>query len=285
MKKFIFTLFAICLLTSKLSAQKAWATPDPINPNDSITIWVDIKKCDRQQLAGTTDPLYMWTWTPKEHAKGHPLNNGTWQASNVALQMRSAGNDLYFYRMVPTQFYEVTAAELYNNDISLLLKKKDGTGGAAGEDKTEDLKIDLAPPVTGPQKISPFPRLAQKDTLSIVANDVLTIQYDRNLETKDTLKDKEDFYVFAKARIGAGAADFLQIVPITKVATAPQLAMKNMGNGKFALSMIPNKFFASVNPGGQKILSVQFQIVRGKIRNSNDTVDGTYEYFLNQNCE
>lgn len=54
--------------------------------------------------------------------------------------------------MIPTQFYEVTAAELYNNDINLLLKKKDGTGGAAGEDKTEDLKIELAPPVTGPQK-------------------------------------------------------------------------------------------------------------------------------------
>jgi hypothetical protein len=285
MKKFIFTLFAISLLTSELSAQKAWATPDPINPNDSITIWVDIKKCDRQQLAGTSDPLYMWTWAPKEHPKGHPLHNGTWQASTDALQMRSAGNDLYFYRMIPTQFYEVTAAELYNNDINLLLKKKDGTGGAAGEDKTEDLKIELSPPVTGPQKISPFPRLAQKDTLSIGANDVLTIQYDRNLETKDTLKDKEDFYVYAKARIGAGAADFVQIVSITKVATAPQLAMKNMGNGKFALSMIPNKFFASVNPGGQKILSVQFQIVRGKIRNSNDTVDGTYEYFLNQNCE
>jgi hypothetical protein len=213
------------------------------------------------------------------------LHNGTWQASTDALQMRSAGNDLYFYRMIPTQFYEVTAAELYNNDINLLLKKKDGTGGAAGEDKTEDLKIELSPPVTGPQKISPFPRLAQKDTLSIGANDVLTIQYDRNLETKDTLKDKEDFYVYAKARIGAGAADFVQIVSITKVATAPQLAMKNMGNGKFALSMIPNKFFASVNPGAQKILSVQFQIVRGKIRNSNDTVDGTYEYFLNQNCE
>ena len=285
MKKFIFTLFAISLLTSKLSAQKAWATPDPINPNDSITIWVDIKKCDRQQLAGTSDPLYMWTWAPKEHPKGHPLHNGTWQASTDALQMRSAGNDLYFYRLIPTQFYEVTAAELYNNDINLLLKKKDGTGGAAGEDKTEDLKIELSPPVTGPQKISPFPRLAQKDTLSIGANDVLTIQYDRNLETKDTLKDKEDFYVYAKARIGAGAADFVQIVSITKVATAPQLAMKNMGNGKFALSMIPNKFFASVNPGAQKILSVQFQIVRGKIRNSNDTVDGTYEYFLNQNCE
>jgi hypothetical protein len=285
MKQFILTLFAICLFSSKLSAQKAWATPDPINPNDSITIWVDIKKCDRQQLAGTTDPLYMWTWAPKEHPKGHPLHNGTWQASTDALQMRSAGNDLYFYRMIPTQFYEVTAAELYNNDINLLLKKKDGTGGAAGEDKTEDLKIELAPPVTGPQKISPFPRLAVKDTLSIGANDVLTIQYDRNLETKDTLKDKEDFYVYAKARIGAGAADFVQIVSITKVATAPQLAMKNNGNGKFSLSMIPNKFFASVNPGGQKILSVQFQIVRGKIRNSNDTVDGTYEYFLNQNCE
>lgn len=285
MKKILFILFTVAFGMGKASAQKAWATPDPINPNDSITIWVDLKKCERQQLTGTSDPLYMWTWAPKEHAKGHPLNNGTWLASNDALQMRTAGNDLYFYRMIPTQFYEVTAAELYNNDINLLLKKKDGTGTAAGEDKTEDLKIDFSPPVTGPQKISPFPMLALKDTLSIGANDVLTIRYDRNLEVKDTLKNKEDFYVFAKARIGNGGADFLQIVSITKVATAPQLAMKNLGNGKFSLSMIPNKLFASVNPTNQKILSVQFQIVRGKIRNSNDTVDGTYEYFLNQNCE
>jgi len=285
MKKLLIFSLIFLIGLSKLQAQKAWATPDPINPNDSITIWVDIKKCDRQQLAGTTDPLYMWTWSPKEHPKGHPLNNGTWLASNDALQMRSAGNDLYFYRMIPTAFYEVTAAELYNNDISLLLKKKDGTGTAAGEDKTEDLKIDLAPPVTGPQKVSPFPRLAKKDNKSIGASDVLTIIYDRNLETKDTLKDKEDFYLYAKARTGPGLTDFIQFVSITKVATEPKLAMKNLGGGKFALSMIPNKFFASVNPTNQKILSVQFQIVRGKIRNSNDTVDGTYEYFLNQNCE
>ena len=95
----------------------------------------------------------------------------------------------------------------------------------------------------------------------------------------------EDFYLYLRARTGAGLTDFIQFVPITKVATEPKLAMKNLGGGKFSLSMIPNKFFASVNPTNQKILSVQFQIVRGKIRNSNDTVDGTYEYFLNQNCE
>ena len=285
MKKILLFSLVFIFGLAKLQAQKAWATPDPINPNDSITIWVDLKKCDRQQLAGTTDPLYMWTWAPNEHAVGHPLNNGTWLASNDALQMRSAGNDLYFFRMVPTSFYEVTAAELYNNDISLLLKKKDGTGTAAGEDKTEDLKIDLTPPVSGPQKVSPFPSLAKKDTLSIGATDVLTIIYDRNLETKDTLKNKEDFYLYLRARTGPGLTDFIQFVSITKVATEPKLAMKNLGGGKFSLSMIPNKFFASVNPTNQKILSVQFQIVRGKIRNSNDTVDGTYEYFLNQNCE
>ena len=127
--------------------------------------------------------------------------------------------------------------------------------------------------------------MAKKDTLSIGATDVLTIFYDRNLETKDTLKNKEDFYLYLRARTGAGLTDFIQFVPITKVATEPKLAMKNLGGGKFSLSMIPNKFFASVNSSNQKILSVQFQIVRGKIRNSNDTVDGTYEYFLNQNCE
>ena len=110
MKKILLFSLALIVCLAKIQAQKAWATPDPINPNDSITIWVDLKKCDRQQLAGTTDPLYMWTWAPNEHAVGHPLHNGTWLASNDALQMRSAGNDLYFFRMVPTSFYEVTAA-------------------------------------------------------------------------------------------------------------------------------------------------------------------------------
>ena len=53
MKKLLFVITAVLMSIGKLVAQKAWATPDPINPNDSITIWVDIKKCDRQQLAGT----------------------------------------------------------------------------------------------------------------------------------------------------------------------------------------------------------------------------------------
>ena len=66
-----------------LFGQAAWVEPDPINPNDSITIWVDLNKCTfggAPTLASTTDDLYMWTWSPKEHPVGY---------SCACLQMRT----------------------------------------------------------------------------------------------------------------------------------------------------------------------------------------------------
>ncbi len=297
----LFTGIVSLMLTSTLvntaNAQKAWATPDPINPNDSITLWVDLKKCEfagAANMLGATQPVYMWTWSPKEHPAGHPLNNGKWNESNEALKLNHFGDDVYYFRMIPTQFYEVSAGDLYAKDISLLVKFKDGAAGANGSEcKTEDLKIDFVAPVSGPEKVSCFPSRKTKDTLSISGNDVFTVFYDRNIEDKDSLKDKEDFYVFIKARTGANT--FISIAANEKTTgNFDQLAMKNLGNGKFKFSIIPNKFFAPYNPNNAKILSIQIRIVRKKVVNQNDMVDGPnpsaqfggfYEYWLNTNCE
>ncbi len=300
MKKIKLLLVAFALFfgaIQNINAQKAWATPDPINPNDSITIWVDLKKCEFAgvpNMLGGVQPIYMWTWSPKEHPVGHPLNNGKWNESNEALRFIHAGDDVYYYRMIPTKFYECTPADLYAKDISLLLKFKDGGVGANGSEcKTEDLKIDFVAPVSGPQKVYCFPTKAVKDTLSISGNDVFTLYYDRNVDTKDSLKNKEDFYVFIKAR--TGASTYITIAANEKQAgNFSELAMKNLGGGKFKFSIIPNKLFAPYNPTNAKILSMQVRIVRKKVVNQNDMVDGPdpgqqfggfYEYWLNTKCE
>lgn len=278
---------------SSIFAQKAWLTPDPVNLDDTVTLWVDIKKCDRQQLAGTTDPLYMWTWNPVEHPAGDPLANGTWGNSNEALKMQSAGNDVYFYKMIPTKFYGCTKADLYTKGISLLLKKKDGTGTVSGgEDKTEDLTIKIDMPVSGPKKLYPFPSLALKDTLSISTKDVLTIFYDRTLETNDTLKDKSDFYCVIKARYGTGSTEYFYFINIDNLTAAdkqvgnivPQMKMKDLGNGKFSYSFLVDKLFASKNTSGLPILSVKYKIMRSSIRKTYDMVSESPEYWFNTKC-
>ncbi len=289
MKKFI--LFNIILTAfTTVFAQKGWITPDPVNLDDSITIWVDIKKCERQQLAGSTDPLYMWTWAPKEHPVGHPLHNGTWGASNDALRFTSAGNDIWFYRMIPTKFYECTKADLYSKGINLLLKKKDGTGTVSGgEDKTEDITIKIDMPVSGPKKFFPFPGLVLKDTLSVSPEDVLSITYDRNLETNDTLRDKSDFYCVVKARYGTGSTEYIYFVDGDKLTAAdknisalvPQMLMKDIGGGKFRFSFIPDKFFESKNPSKLPLLSIKYRIMRGYIRKTYDIVAESPEYWFN----
>ena len=141
-------------------SQKAWVTPSPVNPNDTITLWVDLKQCTFAgvpNILGATQPLYLWTWVPKELPSGHPLNNGSWTASNEVLKMTHAGNDVYYFKMIPTKFYEVCAAELYANDIFFLAKFKNGSNGANGyECKTEDLRVDITENVSNPTVCNTF---------------------------------------------------------------------------------------------------------------------------------
>ncbi len=155
LKSAFFTLLLFMGLgVQQLNAQKAWVTPDPINPNDTITIWIDLKKCvfaGVPNILGASQPLYLWTWLPKQHPSTHPLSNGSWTASNEALRLTHAGNDLYYYKMVPTKFYEICPADLYANDIHCLAKFKNGSIGANGSEcKTEDLRIDIVENASSP---------------------------------------------------------------------------------------------------------------------------------------
>jgi hypothetical protein len=267
------------------SAQKAWITPDPINPDDSITIWVDIKKCDCQRLIGSTEPLYIWTWSPKDRAASDPTFNGQWGNSNEELKMTPAGNDVWYYRMVPTKFYGVTAGEIYDKGFMLLMKKKDGTGAGGGgcnEDKTEDLSIKVERPKTAVLKVSSFPQTLKMDTVPTSSNDVFTLIYNNNMEEKVSMKGVKDLYVFAQG-LGTDGLTY-QIASILQTGNKPELAMKEKATGVFTFQLRPQVFFPTL-PAGVKIKTLRCQIVRKDIGSSDDTVDGTYQFHFNNDCD
>jgi hypothetical protein len=254
----IISLLSFSYLTSQ--AQKVTTIPETFLATDSIKILVDISKCDRKQLVGHPGPLYLWTWSPKEGTKP----NGTWPASNLDLAMTHEGGDIWSFSMVPTNFYGVDAATVYEKDIKFLVKAYDGTGGAAGEDKTEDLLLTVDPPKTGPRKLSPFPDFAKGDTIYITGNDALTIIFDKSQDTlaTSTLKNGTEFFVFPKAKMNDGT--YVTYVPIAQASTLPELQMKPLAGSdtKYRWTFVPNLLFKDKIPAGKSINAIKFQVAR-----------------------
>lgn len=252
---FFFSFVAILIGTSSL-AQKAYlADPENFDPAGEITIMVDISKCDCQRLLDHPGPVFLWTWNPAELPASDPNANGSWTASNPNLEMTNEGGNIWSFTMVPTEFYQVEAAKVYENDFSFLVKASDGTGGGGGgcdEDKTEDLSITVDPPVTPAQVISGFPSVA-------MADDVFTVAYDNSLDDKESMQDLAADEVFLYAAVVADSVEY-RIANFFQVAEHPKLQMKQNKAGVFYLSFIPNEFFAEVIPEGAIIQSMEFAV-------------------------
>ena len=122
--KILLSAFCLCLGNS-LWGQAAWIEPDPttadFNPNAPATIYVDANKTECPDLAGF-DEMYMWTWNPAELPAGDDNHNGSWDESNENLKMTAEGGGIFSYTMIPTEFYKVDAATVYEKDFSFLIK-------------------------------------------------------------------------------------------------------------------------------------------------------------------
>lgn len=280
----LFQIAAFALLSNFVMAQAAWIEPDPtsanFNPDLEIKIYVDAKKTECPDLA-QFDEVYMWTWSPRELPAGNEKHNGTWSESNDVLKMTAEGDGVFSYTMIPTEFYEVDAATVYENDFSLLIKLKDGAGGATtcNEDKSEDLEV-LSEPFVLERKVYSFPD-AIKDTLAGTPSDFFTLIYNHNLEEKEGLVDQDDFYVFLKA-VGDDARTYTYAQP-AQLANFPELQMKRGDNGVFNWTIQPDKIFSSLLTDGVKIDLLRIQIAKAGARNGNDLVDGTFDFIYRCN--
>lgn len=274
------------MTASALCAQKAWITPAQINPDDTVTIWVDVSKCDCKRLQGSSAPLYYYTWLPSLVADTGRFYNGEWENSNENLKMTRFSGDIWYYKLVPTRFYGISAVTVYEKDFAFRVKKKDGTGvGGSGcdQDATESLTLNVAPPLSVKNRITIFPKDNAGDSLSVHASDMLTIWYDNRLETQDSLKGKSDFYVYLEAR-GSNGTDY-KVSTYGAHGNNPRLAMKRHSDGLFRLGLIPSEMFSGIMPSGVKPVTIRVQVTRKTIRSGADVVDEIHQWYLNSNCD
>lgn len=276
---FYIILFLLITCTGTI-AQTAWIEPTPIDPEEEITLFVDMNKTSCPELASVGIDLYMWTWKPAELAAGKEFANGTWDSSNEALKMTEVGGGIYSYTLTPTEFYEVTEDAVYEEGFCLLVKAKDGAGGltSCAEDKTEDLCIEVEPPVLFRPKIYSIPQRVVADTIPTSADEIFNLVYNHSLEQKQNLIDATTFYVFAKGD-GSDNKEYTVASPI-QVSNTPSLKMINRGNDIHYWTVIPSKIFQDVLPEGVHLTSLKLQVAKEGAGSGADLADGTFIFYF-----
>ncbi len=257
---------AFCgMLIPALNAQKLWWEPARVDPEDSLTIYIDLDQMDCTGLAGTDGPLYIWSWEPNDPAIAS--GNGQWAASNTDPSMQwtrrpDLGANVWMFKMVPTVFYGTDAQTIFDQDISFLAKEYDGGGGGdcnvgGAERKTEDLKIAVDPGFIPPPKVISFPDTLGKDSLAINQDDVFTLIYDWNQEQDSLLRTKSRFFIYSRCVFTDGTT--YDPYGVSQINGNPAVEMDDTdGDRVYQFQIIPQQFFNV--PSNKRLKEVRFLI-------------------------
>lgn len=287
MKKIVKSLLlsglAICSTTHVFGQAVTVKNPDDVDPTKEITIIVDLTQTSNDwgivEAAAGGEDMYIWTWKPYEHSASSPKANGigptAWKNSNELLKMTKESEGIYSYTMIPTEFYEVDAKTVYDEDIHFLVKPKDGGGYGDPDIKTEDLMLPIELP-KGPSTVftsfpSPFGK--DLDSLRIQRDDVFSVVYDNNEDEKESLKDVTEMYIYPEI---TGTDDVVYTIAANakKVADFPELKMVNNGDGTFQYSMFMSEFVAQFNlPMGVLPKTVHVVCTKPNLKTTADLVD------------
>lgn len=254
MKKILVVTAILLSIVTRSLAQVGWIEPDPTIATAQITIYVDLSKLDmskeyHQLIAADPGPMYLWTWKPFEFGTGHPKANGSgekaWKNSNELLKMTPApdkGPKVWKYEMIPTEFYEVSASQVYTSGLAFLVKPKDGGGYGDPDVKTDDIIIPVNPPKTDKGAVYTFPSV-------LLENEITTLVYNNAAEKKATMQKLDpstELYVYLKATAidtATGNITIYQPSSFFQVTNNPALRLQNVSATEWRLYMIPRKFF------------------------------------------
>lgn len=254
--KFVFaSLFAFFCGVS-IQAQVVTTEPEEYNdPTTEVKIIVNLAQLDQtkeyvQNLiadAQADSGIYMWTWKPFEWPAGSELANGSgdrpWQNSNELLRLTKESDLVYSYTMIPTTFYAVDAATVYEQDIHFLVKPKNGGGYGDPDRKSDDLVLEINPPRVEKTIVYAFPSAPQQD-------DVIKIVYDNYRDTLSVMQNigAGDCYLFIEATLTDGTV--IKPASIFQTVNTPSLQMKQVQAGIFEFDLIPS-LFLDLQPGQQ----------------------------------
>lgn len=282
----LLALIGISVLQAQVTTEPAKA--DEIDPEATLKITVDIYALDQskdyvQNLIEDAEAgmdLYIWTWSPKEHSKGHPLQNGlgaeAWKNSNDTLKMVDEGGGLYSWTIIPTEFYEVTAQEVYDKDIKFLVKPKDGGGYGDPDRKSDDLTVAVDPPDLTRKPAFLFPGRFQSD-------DLVMLYYDNNKEENPGMQNiaSDEVYFFAEATLSDSTTVRIANNGFS-VGNYPELKMDDYGGGIYKRYFFARKLFNV--PPEKDIASITMYIQKKTFLNP--TTDRIrYNVVANISCE
>jgi len=240
----------LCIAYSSISLQAQVVTSEPSDysdPNTEVKIIVNLAQLDQtkeyvQNLvadAQADSGIYMWTWKPYEWPIGSERANGSgdrpWQNSNELLRLTKESDLVYSYTMVPTEFYNVDAATVYDLDIHFLVKPKSGGGYGDPDRKSDDLLLEINPPDVERTLVYAFPSAPQQD-------DFVKIVYDNYRDTLSTMQNigVTDCYLFIEATLTDGTV--LKPASIFQTVNTPSLQMKQAQTGIFEFDLVPSLF-------------------------------------------
>jgi|LauGreDrversion4_2_1035121.scaffolds.fasta_scaffold12017_2 hypothetical protein len=277
MKKVILSTLGL-LLANIILAQVAWVEPKKPDVTKPVRIYCDISKATAATAdamkTNTTGPYYIWTWKPVE-ARVDSLLNGTgdkpWKSSNDKLIMikdDTKGNNVWYYEMIPTEFYGVAPAVVYAQGISLLVKPKDGGGYGDPDVKTEDINLTIDPPSVDRGILYALPKTLFEDQIN-------TLVYDNPNEPKVSMQNLADgdvyMHMLATAQDAAGSKVTIEPTKFFKVTDNSKLKMKKLADGRFKITFIPAKFF--VIPSGYHLVDVEITVRRKTYTSAVDQTD------------
>ena len=260
-----------------------WIEPAAPNVDEEVSIFIDVSKDPEcKLLVGYTGDIYLWTWGPKEDK----IKQGEWSASNELMKMERVSENVYRYKMIPTQFYASKAKEIYERGICCLAKAKDaGSGGNCAdggkEFKSKDIHIKVNIPAGAVRKVYSFPDVV-KDSLLTTPDDVFVLYYNNKIEEKASVQNKELFSVYVRA-YGSDGKEY-RYSTLFNINNTPQLAMTKNADGLFKWAVIPSQFYSSLIPAGVKINRLRCQfIAMPYCGNSTCLVDGEYNFYFRCN--
>jgi hypothetical protein len=251
MKRFLKIFATLMLLTiSSATIRAQVVTSEPAeytDPNTEVKIIVNLAQLDQtkdyvQNLvadAQADSGIYMWTWKPYEWPVGSERANGSgdrpWQNSNELLRLTKESDLVYSYTMVPTEFYNVDAATVYDLDIHFLVKPKNGGGYDDPDRKSDDLVLEIDPPSVEKTVVYAFPSAPQQD-------DVIKVVYDNYRDTLSFMQNipDGDCYLFIEATLTDGTE--IKPASIYETVNTASLQMKIAQTGIFEFDLVPSLF-------------------------------------------
>ena len=277
MKSILSTLFSL-FISYSVFAQAAWVEPKKPDVTKPVRIYCDISKTTAATAdamkADTDGPYYIWTWKPVE-ARVDSLVNGTgdkpWKSSNDRLKMtkdESKGANVWYYEMVPTEFYGVEPAVVYAQGISFLVKPKDGGGYGDPDVKTEDLNLTIDPPSVERGILYAIPK-------TMLGDQITSLIYDNPNEPKATMKGLNDgdvyMHLVATAKDSLGTSITIEPNKFFKVTDNAKLKMTRLADGRFKITMIPNKFLTV--PAGYTLFDIEITVRKKNYSSVADQTD------------